>query len=148
MITIFPTGAKYHISTDTPYIRYFFSVILMFTFHKQSCDLTNASQPLHQCSVYNSKRVGHEVGAMLKKGRSRGWREVLKEFTGKSDVSVEPVKEYFQPLMVWLKEYRDEKGYVTGWKGVNSGAALLEQRINLLVVLVTVVVLVCNGLMA
>ena len=85
---------------------------------------------------------------MLKKGRSRGWREVLKEFTGKSDVSVEPVKEYFQPLMVWLKEYRDEKGYVTGWKGVNSGAALVEQRINLLVVLVTVVVLVCNGLMA
>jgi peptidyl-dipeptidase A len=132
------------VATDTPYIRYLFSVILMFTFHKQSCDLTNTTQPLHQCSIYQSKVAGERIARMLRAGRSRPWREVLKEFIGSSEISVEPLKEYFRPLIVWLKEYRTTEDYPVGWDdtGVNSTDSSFGVRASEVVILCLVCLVV------
>ena len=85
---------------------------------------------------------------MLKIGRSRPWREVLKEFTGKSDISVEPVKEYFKPLIQWLEKYREEKGYEIGWNDATShGRTVVTQGMKFLTLLVTAVLIVSHELM-
>jgi peptidyl-dipeptidase A len=111
----FDPGAKFHIPGDVPYIRYFFASILMFTFHKRACDLSNNTKPLHQCSIYKSKIAGKAFGEMLALGRSKPWPEALKQYTGSEKISVDPVKEYFNPLIEWLKNYRKKHNYQVGW---------------------------------
>merc|ERR1712189_78944 len=93
----------------------------------------------HRCSIYNSKLVGKEFGDMLKQGRSRPWPEILKDFTGKSDISVEPIKEYFSPLIKWLKTYRAEEGYSLGWDGGISSACSMLQEIKISILSVSVI---------
>lgn len=111
----FDPGAKYHIPGDTPYIRYFFSYILQFAFHKKACNLSGNTKPLHQCSIYKSKEAGKAFGDMLSLGRSKPWPEALKQFTGSEKISTDAIKEYFQPLMVWMREYRKKEAYQLGW---------------------------------
>ena len=48
-------------------------------------------------------------------GRTKPWPEALKQYTGSADISTEPIKEYFNPLIVWLEEYRSKEGYKLGW---------------------------------
>ena len=52
---------------------------------------------------------------MLSHGESRPWPEILKEFTGSEKMSTDAIKEYFNPLITWLKEYRNEKKYKLDW---------------------------------
>ena len=41
---------------------------------------------------------------MLSLGRSKHWQYALNLLTGKSDVSIDSMMEYFSPLIKWLKE--------------------------------------------
>jgi peptidyl-dipeptidase A len=111
----FDPGAKSHILSNTPYIRFFFSEILPFIFHKQACKLAKDTGPLHQCSIYRSKTAGKALGDMLALGRSKPWPEVLKQYTGSEKLSAQPIREYFNPLIVWLKKYRSKENYKLGW---------------------------------
>ena len=52
---------------------------------------------------------------MLSLGKSKPWPEVLKQYTGSEHISTEPIKEYFQPLFLWLREYRKKHAYAVGW---------------------------------
>lgn len=52
---------------------------------------------------------------MLALGKSKPWPEALKSFTGSSSISTDPIKEYFDPLIRWLKNYRQNEGYPVGW---------------------------------
>lgn len=111
----FDPSAIFHIAADVPYIRYFFATIFMFTFQKRACDLAKSKKPLHQCSIYNSKVAGREFKKMLELGCSKPWPEVVKQFTGSNKLSGEPIREYFNPLADWLKEYRLKNNYTLGW---------------------------------
>lgn len=67
---LFDASAKFHLSANVPYSRYFFGNILQFQVMKAFCTKTvwgtlNATQattarmPLHKCDIYGSKRVGN-----------------------------------------------------------------------------------------
>ncbi|RWS14507.1 angiotensin-converting enzyme-like protein, partial [Dinothrombium tinctorium] len=56
----FDPGAKYHIPSSTPYIRYFVAFILQFQFHKALCEIAN--QPvLYTCDIDGNKEVGDKI---------------------------------------------------------------------------------------
>ena len=54
---------------------------------------------------------------MLNAGSSKHWRITLREFTGSSNILVDPLLEYFKPLIEWLKKDNKEQNEFIGWQG-------------------------------
>jgi peptidyl-dipeptidase A len=100
----FDPGAKYHIPGNTPYARYFLAHILQFQFHRALCREAGYTGPLNRCSIYNNKRAGEKLKAMLAMGQSRPWPEALKALTGEEQMDATAVLDYFAPLKTWLDE--------------------------------------------
>lgn len=99
----FDPGAKYHIPGGTPYSRYFLAHIQQFEFHKALCEISGNTDPIHRCSIYNSKEAGKALNAMLEMGSSKPWQEAYKRLTGKEQMDASAVLDYFEPLHQWLK---------------------------------------------
>jgi peptidyl-dipeptidase A len=109
----FDPGAKYHIPSNTPYMRYFLARVYQFQFYRAMCQASGYKGPLNRCSVYGSKEAGAKLNAMLELGRSKPWPEALKAMTGTDKADASAIVEYFQPLIEWLKE--QNKGEKAGW---------------------------------
>jgi peptidyl-dipeptidase A len=110
----FDPGAKYHIPSNTPYIRYFLAAIYQFQFYKAMCDASGYTGPLNRCSFYGSKEAGKRLKAMLEMGQSKPWPEAMKVMTGQSKADASALVEYFSPLMIWLKE--QNRGHESDWR--------------------------------
>lgn len=54
----FDPGAKYHVAADTPYLRYFVSLILQFQIHEALCRAAGHPGPMHTCDIYRSREAG------------------------------------------------------------------------------------------
>ncbi len=109
----FDPGAKYHIPANTPYARYFLARIYQFQFYRAMCKASGYTGPLNRCSFFDSKEAGSKLKAMLELGQSKPWPEALKAMTGEEKADASAMVEYFQPLLVWLKE--QNKGEKLGW---------------------------------
>ncbi|WP_430404944.1 M2 family metallopeptidase [Hyphomonas sp.] len=109
----FDPGAKYHIPGNTPYLRYFLSFVMQFQFHKAACEQAGWEGPLHRCSIYDNKEVGERFNAMMEMGASKPWPDALESFTGTREMDGSAIVEYFDPLMVYLKE--ENAGQSCGW---------------------------------
>jgi len=114
----FDAGAKYHVASDTPYIRYFFSHLLQFQLHEALCiaagqfDPADTSSQLHQCDINLSKDAGNALKRMLSLGSSVPWPQALRQVTGASELSAKPLLRYFRPLKEWLDaQGLDESGW-------------------------------------
>ncbi|XP_062072101.1 angiotensin-converting enzyme [Lepus europaeus] len=113
--THFDAGAKFHIPSVTPYIRYFVSFVLQFQFHQALCTEAGHQGPLHQCDIYQSTRAGAKLRALLQAGCSRPWQEVLKDMVGSDALDAQALLDYFQPVTQWLQEQNERNGEVLGW---------------------------------
>jgi peptidyl-dipeptidase A len=109
----FDPGAKNHVPTNVPYMRYFLADILQFQFYRALCDAAGHKGPLHQCSIYGNKEAGAKFWKMLGEGASQPWQKTLKELTGKDEMDASAIIDYFAPLDAWLKE--QNKGKTCGW---------------------------------
>ncbi|MEE9272265.1 MAG: M2 family metallopeptidase [Robiginitomaculum sp.] len=109
----FDPGAKYHIPGNTPYMRYFLAHILQFQFHKAACKMSGNEGPLHRCSIYGNKEVGVKFRTMMQMGASKPWPDALEAFTGTRNMDGSAIIEYFEPLMVYLKEQNKDRK--CGW---------------------------------
>jgi peptidyl-dipeptidase A len=101
---------KTHINDDpAQYYDYALSYFLLYQLHDHI-----AKEILHQdpraTNYYGNKDVGAYLKSILELGGTRDWRELTREKTGK-DLSAEPMVEYFQPLMEWLKEQNKGRTY-------------------------------------
>ena len=114
----FDPGAKYHIPGNTPYLRYFLSYVMQFQFHKAACEQAGWEGPLHRCSIYNNKEVGERFNAMMEMGASKPWPDALESFTGTREMDGSAIVEYFDPLMVYLKEQNASQS--CGWDDAES----------------------------
>jgi peptidyl-dipeptidase A len=85
-------------------LRYFLSYILQFQFHKAACEQAGWEGPLHRCSIYDNKEVGKRFNAMLEAGASQPWPDTLEEFTGTREMDGSAIIEYFDPLMLYMKD--------------------------------------------
>lgn len=52
---------------------------------------------------------------MLQLGKSKPWPEALEKLTNQRTMDVGPMKEYFWPLYLWLREQRCATNYTIGW---------------------------------
>ncbi len=100
----FDPGAKYHVATNVPYVRYFLAYILQFQIHRALLKTAGYSGPLHLGSIYGSKDAGHRLGEMLSLGASREWPDALEVVTGERRMDGGALLEYFAPLARWLDE--------------------------------------------
>ncbi|KAG0418266.1 hypothetical protein HPB47_005021 [Ixodes persulcatus] len=109
-------AAKFHVPSNTPYLRYFVSYILQFQFHEylcmQTCQYTDV-RPLHECDLYDHREAGDILRQGLSLGASKPWPEVLEIMAGTRELSGSSIKRYFAPLERWLDE--QIKGETIGW---------------------------------
>lgn len=110
----FDPGAKNHVPTNVPYMRYFLADILQFQFYRSLCEASGHKGSLAQCSIYGNKQAGTRFWAMLGKGAGQPWQQTLKELTGKDEMDASAIIDYFAPLQAWLKE--QNKGRSCGWQ--------------------------------
>jgi len=109
----FDPGAKYHVPDNTPYTRYFLAEILQFQFHRALSKAAGCSEPLHRCSIYESKEAGRRLSAMLAMGQSRPWQDALETMTGSKQMDATAIIDYFAPLKQWLDD--QIKGQPVEW---------------------------------
>jgi peptidyl-dipeptidase A len=109
----FDPGAKYHVASSTPYVRYFLARIYQFQFHRALCQAAGDTGPLYECSIYDSKKAGERLMTMLSLGATRPWPDALEAIGGGRTASAEPMLEYFAPLRKWLAE--ENRGRQCGW---------------------------------
>jgi peptidyl-dipeptidase A len=109
----FDPGAKYHVPANVPYTRYFLAHILQFQFHRALAQATGCKEPLHRCSIYNSKEAGDRLNKMLSMGQSRPWPEALAALTGQKQMDATAIRHYFAPLQKWLDQ--QNQGKPVGW---------------------------------
>ncbi len=111
----FDAGAKNHVPTNVPYVRYFLACIYQFQFFKAMCDASGYKGPLNRCSFYGSKAAGEKLNRMLEAGQSQPWQKTLKEMTG-DHLDAQPMLDYFAPLYAWLKDQNRAAGTRTAAK--------------------------------
>jgi peptidyl-dipeptidase A len=110
----FDPGAKYHVPSNTPYVRYFLSFIIQFQFQKALCQAAGFNGPLYECDIYGSKEAGRKYADMLSLGASRPWPDAMQLLTGQSRMDASAITEYFTPLMDYLKEQNRDRA--CGWQ--------------------------------
>jgi len=109
----FDPGAKYHVPSNVPYMRYFLAHILQFQFHRALAREVGASGPLHRASIYGSREAGRRLAATLEMGQSREWPDALEALTGERRMDAGGLLEYFAPLKTWLDE--QNRSSPVGW---------------------------------
>lgn len=112
----FDPGAKYHVTNNVPYIRYFMSFFMQFQFYESMCNLTGYSGPLHRCDFYRSEVAGQQLWDMMSNGKSTNWHEQLETMTGSREINSASILRYFKPLHDWLKDYNDKNNLLRGWE--------------------------------
>ena len=109
----FDPGAKYHVPSSVPYIRYFLARIYQFQFHRALCKTAGHTGSLDTCSIYGNREAGKKLADMLSMGASKPWPEAMAAITGDKRADATAMVEYFAPLMTWLKA--QNKGQACGW---------------------------------
>jgi peptidyl-dipeptidase A len=110
---MFDPGAKYHVASSTPYVRYFLSFIYQFQFYRALCQASGHTGPLYTCSFFGNKAAGEKLRAMLALGASKPWPEAMKAIGAEPRADASALLEYFAPVREFLKE--KNKGETCGW---------------------------------
>ncbi len=109
----FDPGAKFHVASSTPYIRYFLARIFQFQFHRALCLAKGDTRPLDQCSIHDDRGAGARLVAMLSLGASKPWPDALEAIGAGRRADASALLEYFAPLREWLAS--ENKGRTCGW---------------------------------
>ena len=112
-----PTGEEYcdaatktHINDDpAQYYDYSMSNVLLFQFHQHIARNILKQDP-HATNYWGSKEVGNFLQTVMRPGASVDWREHLKKSIG-ADFSAQPMLEYFEPLLRYLKRQNQGRKY-------------------------------------
>ncbi len=91
----FDPAAKYHVSANVSYTRYFLAHILQFQFHRSLCEAAGYEGPLNRCSIYGNAEAGQRLAAMLEMGMSRPWPDALEALTGQREMDATAILDYF-----------------------------------------------------
>ncbi|XP_069761237.1 angiotensin-converting enzyme isoform X3 [Narcine bancroftii] len=111
----FDPGAKFHIPSSVPYVRYFVSFIIQFQFHESLCNAAGHKGPLYKCDIHKSHEAGKLIGDAMKLGSSKPWPVAMQMITGNTTMSAASLLKYFEPLISWLEEENKKNGETLGW---------------------------------
>ncbi|KAM3961010.1 angiotensin-converting enzyme [Aphomia sociella] len=129
----FDAAAKYHVSANVEYARYYVSFIIQFQFHRALCTLAgeyapeNVNKKLVDCDIYQSVTAGNALANMLKMGSSKPWPDAMEALTGQRSMKADGLLEYFKPLYEWLKAENQRTGEYIGWEPSKIQYCTVEQ---------------------
>ncbi|XP_059056708.1 angiotensin-converting enzyme-like isoform X1 [Achroia grisella] len=129
----FDAAAKYHVSANVEYARYYVSFIIQFQFHRALCSLAGEYAPadvnkkLVDCDIYQSVTAGNALANMLKMGSSKPWPEAMEALTGQRSMKADGLLEYFKPLYEWLEVENQRTGEYIGWETSKIQYCTVEQ---------------------
>lgn len=103
-------ASKTHIINDAAqYYDYALSYLILFQLHNHIATGILNQDP-HATNYYGSKEVGKFLSGLMSPGATGDWRELIKETTGRK-IGAQPMLNYFEPLMDWLKEQNKGREY-------------------------------------
>ena len=103
---------KTHINDDpAQYYDYAMAYLIKYQLHMHIAKNILKQDP-HDCNYYGNREVGKFLWDILKLGRTKDWRQVIKDATGE-EISARAMLEYFAPVMKFLQE--ENKGRQVGW---------------------------------
>ncbi|MCB9251718.1 MAG: M2 family metallopeptidase [Flavobacteriales bacterium] len=103
-------ATKTHINDDAAqYYDYSMSNVLLFQFHDHIAKNILKQDP-HNTNYLGSKETGDFLRKLMYPGASVDWRQHLKDNLG-SEMSAKPMLEYFEPLLVYLKNLNKGRTY-------------------------------------
>jgi peptidyl-dipeptidase A len=96
-------ATKTHVNDDPAgYYDYALSFVLLFQLHGHISREILEQDP-RDTNYFGSRAVGDYLAAILRPGATADWRAMLRKATG-SDLSAQPMVDYFAPLLPWLRE--------------------------------------------
>ncbi len=102
--------SKTHINNDAAqYYDYALANVLLFQFHMHIAKNILKQDP-HNTNYYGSKETGQFLTSLMAPGATVDWRKNLKDNLG-DEISANAIKEYFDPLMAWLKKQNEGREY-------------------------------------
>jgi len=105
-------ATKTHINDDpAQYYDYALAYVIKYQLHMHIAKNILKQDP-HACNYYGSKAAGDFLWKILSTGKTRDWRDLLREATGQ-EISAKPMLEYFAPVMAWLE--KENRGRTAGW---------------------------------
>lgn len=103
-------ATKTHINDDpAQYYDYALSNVLLFQFHEHIATKI-LKQDVHATNYWGNKEVGNFLKKIMSPGATVDWRKHLNEVLGKG-ISAESMKNYFAPLMDYLKAQNKGRVY-------------------------------------
>ncbi len=103
-------ATKTHINDDAAqYYDYALSYVILYQMHQHISKQILKQDP-RNCNYFGNKEVGNFLKKIMYPGSSKDWRKVLKETTGE-DLNAKAMVDYFEPLLVWLKETNKGRTY-------------------------------------
>ncbi|MBN2732663.1 MAG: M2 family metallopeptidase [Balneolaceae bacterium] len=103
-------ASKTHIINDAAqYYDYAMSYIILFQLHDHIANEI-LNQDVHATNYYAKPGVGQFLSNLMRPGATKDWRKLIKDMTG-SEISAEPMLNYFDPLMEWLKKENEGREY-------------------------------------
>lgn len=103
-------ATKTHINNDAAqYYDYALSYIILQQLHAHIAQDILHQNP-HATNYYGHKEVGDFLKGILKLGATQDWRQVIKSSVGE-EISAQPMLDYYQPLMTWLKRQNQGRRY-------------------------------------
>ncbi|CDW53617.1 angiotensin converting enzyme [Trichuris trichiura] len=100
---------------DLPSMHSFLGKIMQFQIFQHMCNLSGHVGALHLCNLRGNKRVGEKLAEMLRLGSSVHWSKALKMVASREAISVQPLLDYFKPLLEFLNETNNNKSNCYGW---------------------------------
>jgi len=111
----FDPAAKFHISNNVPYVRYFVSYVIQFQLYEAMCIEAGHTGDLFKCDFDGNTAAGAKLANMLKLGSSVTWEDALEQVTGTRKMSSASLVTYFKPLLDYLEDVNAENNEVIGW---------------------------------
>ncbi|XP_043280553.1 angiotensin-converting enzyme-like isoform X2 [Venturia canescens] len=122
--SFFDPSAKFHIISNTPYVRYFLGNILQYQLFDGMCEagLTGRigdpkfSMELHRCDIYGSKKATKRLRSLMSRGSSIGWREWILATSGSPEITARSLLRYYEPIKKWLENEIRRHRIPVGWE--------------------------------
>ena len=101
---------KTHINNDpAQYYDYALSHIILHQMHGHIAKNILKQDP-RATNYYGNKEIGAFLKALLSKGATEDWRQVMQDTLGE-EISAKPMLDYFEPLMAFLKKENKGRKY-------------------------------------
>ncbi|XP_054743919.1 angiotensin-converting enzyme isoform X2 [Anastrepha obliqua] len=117
----FDAPAKLLVEVDDQYTSQIMSTVLQYQLYEHFCEISGQyrpddhNYPLDLCDLSNQRQIGPLVMQAMSLGSSKSYKDILQIMTNASEINIDGLLTYYQPLYEWLVEQNRLDGVEVGW---------------------------------